>query len=435
MRAQRTVNASKLRKTAFDWICPSCSLAISKRSLSSSSRKAISQHFSVFSQERRTQGFPVNDQPDSIVSLIQPTGTPHLGNYLGVLQRWKELEVEATKSTEKKSFLYFGLADLHSLTGTQSSHQLKGHVKETFAALLALGLGTVEPNGKNLFVQSQIPEHTELMWILSNVASTGYLSRMTQYKDKLRNLSNSNEDEDVEFSLEKQNDSSERLKLGLFSYPVLQAADILLYGATHVPVGEDQAQHVELTRHLARAFNSTYCRTLKEPKLMLSPAKRIMSLIDPTKKMSKSHTDKRSRILVTDSPETIRKKISAARTDSIEGAITYDLENRPGVSNLINILKYTTRSPLSQQELLAEVGDVSLGTFKNLVADAIIREFEGVREKFDMWMDDEKEIKTKMNLGNARARRRAIHGIVRVRKAVGLDYPSIEPRSSSVSPE
>merc|ERR1711939_99457 len=215
----------------------------------------------------------------------------------------------------------YSLVDLHAITVRQDPAQLRQWRRESLAVLLAVGLN---PDKSTIFFQSQVPAHSELMWILSCTASVGYLSRMTQWKSKMALQDNA-----------KPFDTP--LKLGLFSYPVLQAADILVHRATHVPVGHDQAQHLEFARQIANGFNEAVGKSvLLAPQTLISPAKRVMSLTDPVKKMSKSDPNPKSRILLTDSNEVIRSKIKSAMTDSFDG-ISYEPERRPGVSNLLDI--------------------------------------------------------------------------------------------------
>lgn len=358
----------------------------------------------------------------TIFSLIQPTGVPHLGNYLGALRRWKEFEQETAVSDPKQRGhydLYFGLADLHSLTSKQNPQSRYEETRQTFASLMAIGF----PHDQ-LFVQSHVAGPTELMWILSNVASTGYLSRMTQWKDKAGLLRPGQEANSPSFeSLDEK--SREALKLGLFSYPVLQAADILLYEAHYVPVGEDQAQHVEFTRSLARSFNHMYGKDesegLRVPELLLSPAKRIMSLQNPIKKMSKSDPDERSRILISDSAEAIRKKFKAAKTDSITESITFDPETRPGVSNLLEIYRHITRSNKSPTEIAQEFNGASLGNLKAAVANAVIEELGPISQRYANIVGSKNgEIEERMFSGYKRAQNRADTVLLKVREAVGL---------------
>ncbi|EPS26084.1 hypothetical protein PDE_01020 [Penicillium oxalicum 114-2] len=305
-----------------------------------------------------------------IFSGIQPTGVPHLGNYLGALREWVKLQNEAEAGTK----LIFSIVDLHALTVPQEARQLRKWRKEAFATLLAVGL---DPKRSTIFYQSEVPAHAELMWILSTVASMGYLSRMTQWKSKLQLP----EDTTLE-----QADARAQLRLGLFSYPVLQAADILVHRATHVPVGEDQRQHLEFSRYTANSFNHLYGSIFPIPEAQISPAKRVMSLKEPTSKMSKSHSDPKSRILLTDSPTTIQKKIKVALTDS-QPNITYDPAHRPGVSNLIEILSHFEGQ--SCEEIATSFDGASLRALKEHVAERISHHLMEIRERYESMMGDQ----------------------------------------------
>ncbi len=238
-----------------------------------------------------------------VFSGIQPTGPLHIGNYIGAIKQWVELQ--------KNHECIFCIVDWHAITVGYNPEELRKSVYEKARLYLAAG---VDPNKSIIFVQSDVPEHTELQWLLSTITPMGELSRMTQYKDKKEKGSN----------------------LGLFAYPVLMASDIILYNADIVPVGEDQQQHVELTRFISRRFNSTFKSDLKICNSYL-PKKgaRILSLTDPSRKMSKSDPDM-SRINLTDSPEMIVKKIKRATTDN-DNEIRYDPEKKPGLSNLLTI--------------------------------------------------------------------------------------------------
>ncbi|KAK5084061.1 Tryptophan--tRNA ligase, mitochondrial [Exophiala xenobiotica] len=421
MSLRRLRIGGRAQEAASEWICPSCSLARSRRSFSSTTATSKSPQNVPYEGTKRS-ALTHDIQPRTIFSLIQPTGIPHLGNYLGALRRWKEFQDEKTTPSKKRRrhhHLFFGLADLHSLTLTQDRELRRLNIRQTYASLLALGL---DPKESILFVQSQVSEHAELMWILSNVASTGYLSRMTQWKDKIGVKTDS--------SMENLDEKArEKLKLSLFSYPVLQAADILLYKADLVPVGEDQSQHVEFTRQLARAFNSAYARDMKAPvftlpSAMLSPAKRIMNLQQPEKKMSKSEPDVSSRVLITDEPDEIRRKIKRAKTDSVNGPLTYDPEARPGVSNLIEILKHVTKSPRTCPEIAEDNKDTTLGAFKALVAEEIVKELDGIKDRYDALMvQGDKRIDFAMWYGKRNAGAKAGTTMKQVREAVGLPVP------------
>ncbi|OJJ48761.1 hypothetical protein ASPZODRAFT_149762 [Penicilliopsis zonata CBS 506.65] len=324
-------------------------------------RQSSLQHC-LLSKGHKSVAFQNPPPPERIVfSGIQPTGIPHLGNYLGALREWVRLQDQSDEGTR----LFFSVVDLHALTLPQKPSSLKTWRKQAFAALLAVGL---DPRRSTIFFQSAVPAHTELNWILSTVASTGYLSRMTQWKSKLELPA----DADLE-----NPDARSRLRLGLFSYPVLQAADILVHRATHVPVGDDQRQHLEFTRYTANSFNHMYGYTFPSPEALISPAKRIMSLKDPALKMSKSHIDEKSRILLTDSYEAIHKKIKAARTDS-NPIITYDPIKRPGVSNLLEILSHLDGRPCS--EIVTDHGFISLLALKEHVADRVSHHLAPIRE-------------------------------------------------------
>ena len=356
---------------------------------------------------------------DKVFSGIQPTGVPHLGNYLGALRPWRELQ-DAFKfkyggDPDRRDRLLFSIVDLHALTGRLTHYERLRRSRETLSSLLAIGL---HPKLSTMFFQSHVPEHTELMWILSTVASFGYLSRMTQWKSK------SGLPEDASLQDTK---ALEGLGLGLFSYPVLQAADILVHGATKVPVGEDQAQHIEFTRRLARSFNAHYCDSqpiLREPEPQISPAKRIMSLRDPTKKMSKSDPNPKSTILINDTDEDIRAKFKAAVTDNEDG-ISWDPEKRPGISNLVEILKHTTKSHQTYVEIASAHKRMSKGAFKESVADAVIEEFRGIRQAFDGYMSPEGNdlFELTLRVGTQTATHSANETMLKVRQKVGIFKP------------
>ncbi|CAK1365783.1 unnamed protein product [Cercospora beticola] len=335
-----------------------------------------------------------------IFSGIQPTGVPHLGNYLGALRQWVRLQDEAEESTK----CIYSLVDLHAITIRQDPAQLRQWKKESLAMLLAIGL---DPERSIIFHQSSVPAHSELMWILSCQASTGYLSRMTQWKDKTSN----------------EKDGNERLKLGLFSYPVLQAADVLVHGTTHVPVGHDQAQHLEFAREVANGFNHQYGSSiLTPPETLISPAKRVMSLSDPASKMSKSHPNPKSRILLTDSEEAIKQKLKSAVTDSLSG-ISYNPQVRPGVSNLIDLIYYSsgydTTSAGSQEDLAKEMENLSLRIVKDRAAEAVNSLIKPIRERYADIMGND-DLDAIAEAGALEAANNAEPTMIAVRRAVGL---------------
>lgn len=350
----------------------------------------------------RAQSTTTSTTPKTIFSGIQPTGVPHLGNYLGALRQWVKLQDEASSDTT----LIYSLVDLHAITIRQNPRQLRQWKKESLAMLLAIGL---DPERSIIFHQSDVPAHAELMWILSCQASTGYLGRMTQWKDKTAN--------------EKEN--SEKLKLGLFSYPVLQAADVLVHRATHVPVGHDQAQHLEFAREVANGFNHLYGNgkeVLVPPETLISPAKRVMSLTEPEKKMSKSHPNPKSRILLADSEEVIRSKVKAAITDSIEG-ITYEPERRPGVSNLIDMLYHTTedgRTAGSQQDLAKGLQGVTMRGLKERVSEAMEATIKPIRERYETFVSDKAALDMVAAEGAEKAAKSAAVTMAKVKRAIGF---------------
>ncbi|KAI5300033.1 hypothetical protein KEM56_002796 [Ascosphaera pollenicola] len=317
---------------------------------------------STTSRESASQVAPQNDR--IVFSGIQPTGVPHLGNYLGALKEWVRLQDTKEPSTK----LIFSVVDLHALTVPKDAEQLRTWRREALAALLAVGL---DPHKSTIFMQSAVPAHCELMWLLSTVSSVGYLSRMTQWKSKISVSDGASLDDSAVRA---------KLRLGLFSYPVLQAADILVHRATDVPVGEDQRQHIEFTRDTANSFNYLYGDVFTVPTALISPSKRVMSLKEPRSKMSKSDPDPRSRILLSDSAEAIHKKIKQALTDS-EPNITFDRANRPGVSNLIEILAHIEEEQ-SPEEIAAEFHSKSMRVFKEHVAERLSEHLRDIRERY-----------------------------------------------------
>lgn len=338
---------------------------------------------------------------------------PHLGNYLGALRQWADLQSHAlTNPSHDPSSLIFSIVDLHALTGNQSAQLLAQHRKESFVSLLAIGLSAKH---STLFLQSEVPGHASLHWILSTVASTGYLNRMTQWKSKLSL---------PDTATLADSAAIEKLRLGLFSYPVLQAADILLYRPDVVPVGEDQAQHIEFARTLARSFNAAYspegAPLFTPPTAQISEAKRIMSLRKPTQKMSKSDPDPKSRILLTDSAEEIRAKVKGAVTDSEEG-ITYEPARRPGVANLLDVYRFVTRDERTPEQVAEEVKSLSKVDLKRMVTEAVVDELAPVRERYLQLMGSGiKEVEEAYEVGLHRARVKADVTMALVREALGL---------------
>ncbi|QSZ34836.1 hypothetical protein DSL72_007695 [Monilinia vaccinii-corymbosi] len=349
---------------------------------------------------------PKPQAPRIIFSGIQPTGIPHIGNYLGALQNWAQLQETAEPGTK----LFYSIVDLHAITVPQGKENLGRWKRESLATLLAVGL---DPEKSTIFYQSSVSAHSELMWVLSCTASMGYLSRMTQWKSKL-----SLEDDASPFD----GGNKSKLKLGLFSYPVLQAADILVHRATHVPVGQDQIQHLEFARECVTNFNHAYGPHLISPQTILSPTKRIMSLQTPTQKMSKSHSPL-SRILLTDTPDIVTKKISSALTDSYNN-VSYSQSKRPGVANLLTLWSsFDTQVPKRSANQIAEecrLKDVGLKDLKRETANAINTGLEGIRKGYERVLRDEGYVEEVARKGGIRARENAEETMVKVREAIGF---------------
>jgi tryptophanyl-tRNA synthetase len=291
-----------------------------------------------------------------VFSGVQPTGNIHLGNYLGAFRNWVALQ-------EDYSAIYC-IVDLHAMTVPYDPVEYHESRLETAKALLALG---IDPDRSLLYMQSQVPQHSELAWILGTLTPTGVLNRMTQYKDRLDRGMPSN--------------------LGLYSYPVLMAADILLFRANLVPIGDDQRQHLEMTRDLAERFNNRYRDTFPIPDALIPEASaRVMSLVDPTSKMSKTDENPKSRVNVLDSPDEIRSKLRSAVTDS-DTVVRHDPAAKPGISSLLEIMSACTGTPVA--DLADEYGDGGYGRFKDAVAEAVIAELAPVRSAYQSLDDDE----------------------------------------------
>lgn len=325
----------------------------------------------------------------TVLSGIQPTGNLHLGNYLGSIANWIGLQ--------ETHNCIFGVMNLHAITLPQNPKELEQNVLDAAAVYLACGLN---PKKSTIFVQSQVPQHAELAWVLSTITPIGWLNRMTQFKDKVLN------------------GSDENANLGLYSYPALMAADILLYNAELVPVGEDQKQHLELTRDLAGAFNRHFNYDyfkLPEP-LILKSVKRIMSLTDGTKKMSKSEESDLSRINLNDAPEVILKKIKKAKTDSA-ATINFD-QNRPEIFNLLNI--FAASSNKSAEVLATEYENLGNGKFKNDLAESLIEKLRPIQQNLARFKQDKSYLKQVLNDGKNQAQVIAAKTRDEVFKIVGL---------------
>ncbi|KAL0126676.1 hypothetical protein PUN28_005211 [Cardiocondyla obscurior] len=288
------------------------------------------------------------EYPKRIFSGIQPTGSVHLGNYFGAIQRWVELQ-------NSGEAVLCSIADLHSITLPQDPQKLRENVMLITATLLACG---IDFKKSILFEQSKVSMHTELCWVLCTITTMARLAHLPQFKEKSESLKN--------------------VPLGLFIYPVLQAADILLYKATHVPVGQDQAQHIQLAQDLAQIFNRKFGQTFPIPHALISDnrSQKIKSLREPTKKMSKSHTDSKSRLNILDEPDVLLEKIKKSVTD-FTSEITYEPDKRQGVSNLINIHSlFTGKTP---EEICKEAASLNTGQYKLLLADIVIEKLSPIR--------------------------------------------------------
>jgi len=322
-----------------------------------------------------------------VLSCIQPTGSVHLGNYLGALINWV--------SGQHDGDVFHGIVDLHALTVTDTPDVLGQQTIELAAMLFAVGL---DPDVATVFVQSHIHEHTELAWIMECTVSFGELSRMTQFKDKAAKR------------------ESDFVSAGLFTYPALQAADILLYDAEEVPVGDDQRQHIEITRDIAIRFNHRFGDTLILPKAVHPKAgARVMDLQDPTSKMSKSAAADNGLIYMLDDNATIEKKFKRAVTDS-DGVVAYDRENKAGISNLLDILSAATGTPIAQ--LVEQYSQY--GPLKKDTGDAVIAVVDPIRTRYNELMNDKGQLAKLLKIGNQRAREVAARTLDRTHKAIGL---------------
>ena len=324
----------------------------------------------------------------TLLSGIQPSGNLHLGNYLGAVKNWAALPDEFN--------CFYFMADLHTLTVRQNPAELRRRSTTQLAQYIACGL---DPEKNVLFLQSHVHEHAELGWILNCYTMFGELSRMTQFKDKCAK-------------------NADNINGGLFTYPSLMAADILLYQADYVPVGEDQKQHCELTRDIANRFNNLYGETFKVPEPYIPKVgARIMSLGNPTSKMSKS--DPTGCVFLMDSPEEIARKFKRAITDSdTERCVRYDPENKPGVANLMNI--YASVTGKSFDEIESEFADKGYGVFKPAVGDAVIETLRPIREEAERILADKAYLKQVYTDGAMKASSVARKTLRKVYKRVGL---------------
>ncbi|NBW76920.1 MAG: tryptophan--tRNA ligase [Sphingomonadaceae bacterium] len=333
-----------------------------------------------------------------VVSGIQPTGNLHLGNYLGAIRNWVRMQDDVT--AKGGQCLYF-LADLHAISQPHVPADLSANTREMVAALVACG---IDPDRSILFNQAQVPQHAELQWLLNGTARMGWLNRMTQWKDKAGK-------------------NREGASVALFTYPVLQAADVLLYQATHVPVGEDQKQHLELARDIAQKFNNDFGAgeevfTLPDP-IIPAEAARIMSLRDGSAKMSKSDPSDMSRINLTDDAETLMAKVKKAKTDpeplpSDKGG----LEGRPEAANLVGI--YAAMSGESQDAVLTRFGGEGFGKFKPALGELLVESLAPINARFVELRQDRAALDAILRQGAEKARALAVPTLEKAYAALGL---------------
>ncbi len=334
-----------------------------------------------------------------IVSGIQPTGNLHLGNYLGAIRNWVRMQDEVAAGGGLS--LYF-LADLHAISQPHVPAELSANCREMVAALVACG---IDPDKSVLFNQAQVPQHAELQWLLNGTARMGWLGRMTQWKDKAGK-------------------NREGQSVALFTYPVLQAADVLLYQATHVPVGEDQKQHLELARDIAQKFNNDFCPedapvfTLPEPTIPPEAA-RIMSLRDGNAKMSKSDPSDMSRINLTDDADAIMQKVKKAKTDPepLPGDKA-GLEGRPEAANLVGI--YAAMAGTSVEAVLGQFGGEGFGKFKPALGELLVEQLAPINARFNELRQDQAALDAILAKGGAKARELAAPTLAATYQALGL---------------
>ncbi len=328
-----------------------------------------------------------------ILSGMQPTSQLHLGNYLGALKNWVNFQAESD------SECLYCVVDLHAVTVDYDPSHLAQATREIAAAYIAAG---IDPDQSTLFVQSAVPEHSQLMWLLATMAQMGKLERMTQFKDKAGK-------------------NKERAGLGLFAYPVLMAADILIYKATHVPVGEDQKQHLELARDLAATFNTRYeVDYFPQPEPFIAgPAPRVMSLRDGTQKMSKSAESDMTRINLTDTPDMILQKIKKAKTDTDPLPDSFKgLEGRPEALNLVTL--YAALAEESKEDVVARFAGQQFGPFKSAFAELAIEKLSPITGRMNNLLDDPAEIDRILLKGSENARSIATPVLEEVQKIMGF---------------
>jgi tryptophanyl-tRNA synthetase len=330
-----------------------------------------------------------------VLSGVQPTGTLHLGNYLGAIRQWV--------ANQDLYDNYFCVVDLHAITAPHNPKKLRQETLQSAAMYIASG---IDPKKSKIFVQSHVKAHAELAWLLNCITPMNWLERMIQYKEKAV----------------KQ---GENVGVGLFDYPVLMAADILLYQADLVPVGEDQRQHLELTRDIARRFNDQFCKrqrkTFRDPDaLILKEGARVMSLIDGTNKMSKSAENDGSRINMLDSPDLIMKKIKRCKSDDFVG-LEWGNKDRPEATNLLNI--YQAVSGMTKEEINSEVNSMAWSQFKPVLADAVVAHLAPIQQRYKEVMEDEAYLNSVLLEGQLAAELVADQTLLWAKDAMGLLPP------------
>ncbi|KAM4806087.1 tryptophan--tRNA ligase, mitochondrial isoform X1 [Urocitellus parryii] len=331
---------------------------------------------------------PKKDSMERIFSGIQPTGILHLGNYLGAIESWVRLQ-------DEYDTVLYSIVDLHSITIPQDPTILRQSILDMTAALLACG---INPEKSILFQQSQVSEHTQLNWILTCMVRLPRLQHLHQWKAK---------------TAKQKHDGT----VGLLTYPVLQAADVLSYKSTHVPVGEDQIQHMELVQDLAQGFNKKYGEFFPVPKSILTSMKKVKSLRDPSSKMSKSDPDKLATIRITDSPEEIVQKFRKAVTD-FTSEVTYEPASREGVSNMVSI--HAAVTGLTTEEVVRRSTGIDTARYKLVVADAVIEKFAPIKNEIEKLKMDKAYLEKVLQAGSAKAKELAYPVLQEVKKLVGI---------------
>ncbi|XP_077487243.1 tryptophanyl-tRNA synthetase, mitochondrial [Amblyomma americanum] len=364
--------------------------------------ESANQHREHLNAEDRNARQPVTF-PSRVFSGIQPSGVPHLGNYFGAIQKWKALQ-------DSNHDCIFSIVDLHSITKPHyDPNRLRTNIELMTASLLACG---IDPEKSILFLQSQVPEHAELSWILGCLHTTARLQHLPQLKDKTAGM--------------------KETPLGLYLYPVLQCADVMLYKATKVPVGKDQLPHIYLVQDTAETFNKRFglIFPVPEPLLVSGEAGRLRHLRDPTKKMSKSSDDPRSYVALDDTPSAVRDKIKKALTDCTS-RVTYEPESRPAVANLVAL--HSLLTGLSPEEVCREAEGLDTGKFKLVIADAAVSFLAPIQERMQEYLLDRAHLWHILEEGSRRAREIALRTMDEVHRASGMSLLTIRNSAEAVA--